>query len=175
MEMEKKYTIRHLPENLEQYEKKEIEQGYLCVNPVVRIRKSNERYILTYKSRQGIEDPENCHVRICREEEMPLTREGYEHLRGKVDGNLIVKTRYLIPLRPEEVLPGYAGAQEVSLKIELDVFHGVLEGLVFAEVEFPDLKAADCFVMPDWFLDDVSMDNHYSNNYLAFVKDLESL
>lgn len=104
---------------------------------------------------------------------MPLTKEGYEHLREKIDGNLIAKTRYLIPLDAGEALPGYARTQEVSLKIELDVFHGVLEGLVFAEVEFPDLAAADCFVMPDWFLQDVSMDNHYSNNYLAFVDQWE--
>ena len=50
MEIEKKFKIKKLPDNLEQYEQKHIEQGYLCTNPVVRIRKSNDRYILTYKS-----------------------------------------------------------------------------------------------------------------------------
>ena len=46
MEIEKKFKVKQLPDNLDGYEQKHIEQGYLCVNPVVRIRKSNDRYIL---------------------------------------------------------------------------------------------------------------------------------
>ncbi len=51
MEIERKFRIRRLPESLEQYPYLQIEQGYLCTKPVVRIRKSNEDYILTYKSK----------------------------------------------------------------------------------------------------------------------------
>ena len=47
MEIERKYLIDRLPENLEQYECKHIEQGYLNTDPVVRIRKSNDKYTLT--------------------------------------------------------------------------------------------------------------------------------
>lgn len=36
MEIERKYLIDRLPENLEQYECKHIEQGYLNTDPVVR-------------------------------------------------------------------------------------------------------------------------------------------
>ena len=32
MEIEKKFQIKRLPEQLEQYPKKEIEQGYLCIH-----------------------------------------------------------------------------------------------------------------------------------------------
>lgn len=39
MEIERKFLIRQLPEHLEQYPCLQIEQGYLCTNPVVRIRK----------------------------------------------------------------------------------------------------------------------------------------
>ena len=49
MEIERKYLPKYLPENLEQYKKKKIAQGYLCTNPVVRIRRSNDDYYLTYK------------------------------------------------------------------------------------------------------------------------------
>ena len=49
MEIERKYLVRKLPENLEQYNKKEIAQGYLCTEPVVRIRRSNDDYYMTYK------------------------------------------------------------------------------------------------------------------------------
>ena len=58
MEIERKYLIDRLPENLEQYECKHIEQGYLNTDPVVRIRKSNDKYTLTYKG-AGL---------MCREE-----------------------------------------------------------------------------------------------------------
>lgn len=58
MEIEKKFLVRKLPENLTQYSVKHMEQGYLCTDPVLRIRKSNDRYILTYKSRIGLEGPE---------------------------------------------------------------------------------------------------------------------
>ena len=98
MEIEKKFKIKKLPDNLEQYEQKHIEQGYLCTNPVVRIRKSNDRYILTYKSLVSGSEDKNTDVRINNEVEVFLTKEGYEHLREKVDDNLIKKTRYIIPL-----------------------------------------------------------------------------
>ena len=89
MEIERKYLVRKLPENLEQYNKKEIAQGYLCTEPVVRIRRSNDDYYMTYKG-DGL---------MVREEyNLPLTQEAYEHLRPKIDGLLIAKTRYLIPL-----------------------------------------------------------------------------
>lgn len=82
MEIERKYLIPSLPERLEQYESKEIEQGYLCTDPVVRIRRSNDSYILTYKG-EGL---------MVREEyNLPLTKEGYAHLREKVDGILITR------------------------------------------------------------------------------------
>jgi CYTH domain-containing protein len=154
MEIERKFQIKTMPEKLELFKKKEIEQGYLCTHPVVRIRKSNEDYILTYKSRLGmIEKPEEVAL-TCDEVELPLSITAYEHLREKVDNHLITKTRYLIPIEG-----GYI--------VELDVFHGCLEGLIFAEVEFPSEEEAAVFIPPEWFGKDVSFDKHYKNNYLS--------
>ena len=51
MEIEKKYLVKKLPENLETYPFNQLEQCYLCVDPVVRIRRRDDAYILTYKSR----------------------------------------------------------------------------------------------------------------------------
>ena len=160
-EIEKKFLIRTLPKNLEQYEQKEIEQGYLCTSPIVRIRKSNEDYILTYKSKLGIaSDAENVSgAKINQEVELPLTKEGYEHLKEKIDGYLITKTRYIIPL-------------ENGLKVELDIFKGQLDGLIFAEVEFPNEEAAQNFTSPKWLGENVSLDKRYSNYYLSTMKDL---
>lgn len=161
MEIERKFQIKVMPENLDSYKKKEIEQGYLCTKPVVRIRKSNEDYILTYKSRLGMTDKPREVALTCEEIELPLSQEAYEHLREKVDHYLIHKTRYIIPI-------------EGDLKAELDVFHGRLEGLAFVEVEFPSEEAAATFVPPVWFGNDVSFDKHYKNNYLSTLPRYDS-
>lgn len=162
MEIERKFTIKELPKNLEKYEVKEIEQAYLCKKPTVRIRKSNKEYILTYKSRSGLDLPESVTSRICEEVELPLTKKAYEHLKQKADGHVIVKTRYLIPM-------------DDNHKIELDVFHANLEGLVFAEVEFQNEEESAAFQMPDWFLEDVTFDKRYRNSFLSSFSCLDEL
>lgn len=154
MEIEKKYRVKQLPENLDSYEKKIIEQGYLCTNPIVRIRRSNEDYILTYKSKFGIEDKQSQNACISNEVEVPLNETGYEHLKTKVDDHIIAKTRYIIPLTD-------------GLKAELDIFREQLDGLYFVEVEFPSEDAASEFVPPEWFGEDVSRDKRFKNNHLA--------
>lgn len=157
MEIERKFTIKALPADLTQYACKELEQGYLCNRPVVRVRKSVKNgeasYILCYKSKLGLEQKEDATAQVCREEEMPLTEEAYEKLISKVDGRVITKKRYLVPYE--------------SYTIELDVFAGELTGLVFAEVEFPDEEAAAAFVAPDWFEKDVTFDDRFKNGWLA--------
>lgn len=158
MEIEKKFLLKELPDCLEEFPKKEIEQGYLCTQPVVRIRKSNDSYILTYKSgplQEGVED-----TRVNQEVEVPLNKEGYRHLSKKVDNHLISKTRYLIPL-PD----GHMG--------ELDIFHGRLDGLYFIEVEFKDEEDARQFVPPGWFGENVSNDGRYANSFLSSCDNLD--
>lgn len=154
MEIEKKYTVKGVPEPLSVYEKKEIEQGYLCGDPVIRIRKSNEDYLLTYKSKKGVVEKPGRTARVNEEMEFWLSKEGYLHLKEKTDDYMVCKTRYLIPL-------------EEGLTAELDVFHGRLSGLVFVEVEFDSEEAAEGFKPPAWFDQDVSLDQRYSNKNLA--------
>lgn len=145
-EIEKKFLIKSLPANLEAYSSHIIEQAYLCTDPVVRIRKQDEEYYLTYKG-NGL---------LIREEyNLPLTEEAYHHLKEKADGNVISKTRYLIPLTGSD------------LTIELDVFASPFSGLVLAEVEFPTREAALHFVPPDWFLEDVTMNPAYHNSDMS--------
>ena len=89
MEIEKKYTIKKLPDNLETYPCKIIEQAYLNTAPVVRIRRSDDEYYLTYKG-SGL---------MAREEyNLPLDETSYRHLLEKADGNIISKKRYVIPI-----------------------------------------------------------------------------
>ena len=51
--------------------------------------------------------------------------------------------------------------------VEIDVYSGQHEGLVVAEVEFPDEDSARRFEVPDWLGEDVSHDPRYSNQLLA--------
>ena len=146
MEIERKFLIskENLPE-LKNYPFHEIEQGYLCTAPVVRIRREDNNYYLTYKSK-GM---------LAREEyNLPLTREAYEHLCPKADGIIISKTRYLIP-------------EKDNLCIELDVFHNDYEGLLLAEVEFPSEEAATHYLPPAWFGEDVTYSPRYHNSNMS--------
>lgn len=147
MEIERKYLINTLPENLDSYPFRIIEQGYLSTEPVVRIRRDNDDYILTYKSKG---------LMVREEYNLPLTANSYEHLKEKIDGRLISKKRYMIPL------PG-----NDDLTIELDVFYGELAPLILAEVEFPDEETANKFVPPSWFGEDVTFSTEYHNSRLS--------
>lgn len=161
MEIEHKYLIKEMPKNLSKYKKKEIEQGYLNRSPVLRIRKSNDDYILTYKLKK---EKGSDNEPICNEEiEAVLTEEAYEHLKTKVDFNIIIKTRYIIPYK----------TGDKTYKIELDVFHGKLEGLVFAEVEFESVEDAKSFKKPRWFGKKISGDKRYRNGFLTTQENLD--
>ena len=148
MEIERKFLITELPENLTQYNCRRIEQGYLCTAPVVRIRRQDEEYYLTYKSKG---------MMVREEYNLPLTAEAYAHLREKTDGNLISKQRYLIPLNE-------------TLTAELDIFDAPFAPLMLAEVEFSSEEEANSFVPPAWFGEDVTFSAKYHNSYLCFLK-----
>lgn len=145
MEIERKFLISEPPMELSHYSFHKIEQGYLCTQPVVRVRRQDDSYYLTYKGRG---------LMVREEYNLPLTAEAYTHLLKKADGNIITKTRYLIPLDNE-------------LTCELDVFEGVFKGLILAEVEFPDEQSATDFTPPVWFIREVTNDPRYHNSYMS--------
>ena len=49
--------------------------------------------------------------------------------------------------------------------IELDVFHGIFEGIIFAEIEFSSEKRAEEFKVPDWF--DKELTGKITNNMMT--------
>ncbi len=144
MEIERKYLIRELPDRLEQYPCRQIEQGYLNTDPIVRIRRTDEQYTLTYKGKGFM---------VREEYNLPLNKKAFLHLREKIDGILIKKRRYLIPLG--------------TYTIELDVFEGELAPLLLAEVEFETEDEANVFVPPSWFGEDVTFSSAYHNSTLS--------
>lgn len=56
MEIEKKFLVSDIPDLSQAVKVFEIEQGYLCSEPTVRIRRKNDDYILTYKNRIAVDD-----------------------------------------------------------------------------------------------------------------------
>lgn len=103
MEIERKFLVSQIPENLNDYPCRIIEQGYLNTSPVVRVRRDNNDYYLTYKGKG---------LMVREEYNLPLTKEAYDHLISKADGNIITKKRYEIP----------DGSGHI---IELDIFGSV--------------------------------------------------
>lgn len=145
MEIEKKYLIRQLPESMEQYPHHLIEQGYLNTDPVIRVRRQDDTYYLTYKG-SGM---------LAREEyNLPLNAESYKNLIKKADGTIINKKRYCIPFQEKYT-------------IELDVFSPPFAPLVLAEVEFPSIEEAEAFIPPEWFGEEVTFQPEYHNSNMA--------
>lgn len=163
MEIERKFTIQKLPEHLENYPCRIIEQAYLNTDPVVRIRRQDDEYYLTYKGK-GL---------LAREEyNLPLNEHSYYHLREKADGNVIAKKRYCIPIEQPEFESTYMShnrnlIDQTSLLVELDIFSEPFAPLIIAEVEFPDQAMAEAFIPLDWFSQDVTNDPAYHNSNLS--------
>ena len=148
LEIERKYLIKNLPDNLSDFECHTLIQGYLNTSPVVRVRKEDDSYYLTYKG-SGL---------LAREEyNLPLDEHSFLHLIGKADGNVISKQRYKIPYLVSEKM----------FTIELDVFDAPFAPLVIAEVEFTDENEANAFIAPDWFDKEVTYDPEYHNSNLS--------
>jgi len=163
MEIERKFTLKSLPENLQEYPFRHIEQAYLNTMPVVRVRKENSEYYMTYKG-SGM---------MARQEfNLPLNEESYYHLREKADGNIISKKRYLIPLKNPGFKEGFpTPPDDYTLTTELDVFDAPFAPLTMAEVEFGSKEAAEAFVPPEWFDQDVTYCKEYHNSYMALLPD----
>lgn len=148
IEIEKKFLIKELPEDLDRYPYHIIEQAYLTTNPVIRVRREDDEYYMTYKG-GGKDDTALAHT----EYNLPLTKEAYDTLKSKADGNIITKKRVLIPFH--------------KYTIELDIFDPPFAPLIVAEVEFDSVEEANGFIEPDWFKEEVTGQKIYSNSYMS--------
>ena len=198
MEIERKFVPVMVPEEKElaAFPSVKMTQGYLCTDPVVRVRQENDSFILTYKG-AGL---------LAHEEyNLPLTEEAFRHLLKKCDGRIIEKTRYRFPVSwapaaaagvmaaektaaaegagtgtlktgddslssstsPSTSPSSFLPPSSPSLTAELDLFSGELAGLVILEVEFPSVEAAVSFTPPAWFGRDVTEDPAYHNSAIS--------
>jgi len=145
-EIERKWLIRRLPES-SLGEPLEILQGYIAVTPngnEVRLRMKGGRYFLTVKTSGN---------QVRGETEIELQRDEFEVLWPATEGARLHKNRYNLRYR--------------GFTIEVDIYAETLSGLVIAEVEFGSEQEAAAFEPPEWFGEELTMDNRYKNKNLA--------
>ena len=128
-----------------------IAQGYLCASyeRTVRVRIKGDSAFITIKGPSN----ENGFSRAEYEYSIPLV-DAEELL--KLCETFIEKERHYIPVGKHQ--------------FEVDVFHGLHEGLVIAELELQSEE--EVFERPDWLGEEVTGDKRYYNAYLAFKQEI---
>ena len=152
IEIEKKYKIKRLPDNLEEFKHFIIEQSYLNKGgSPIRLRKfitgKKVKCIFSKKTKKEKDSIERIEYNIELPEEL------YDEFLKAKEGRTIIKTRYKIPL-------------ENGAKMDLDIFHDFFEGVCIAEIEYTSLEQANNFVIPDW-LEEIENSEKLSNSYMA--------
>jgi adenylate cyclase len=145
LEIERKFLVEQLPPGIAIDSEEEIAQGYLATgDDQVRLRRRGNRHLITVKRGHG----------LTRDEvEVPLGQASFEELWPLTEGRRLEKTRRTATADGE--------------RVEIDVYHGPLSGLVTAEVEFADEAAAGAYSPPPWFARELTGDVRYSNQRLA--------
>ena len=146
MEIERKFLVSDLPNNMSIIDVTLIEQAYINEAPETRVRKSfnsgQSMYSLTIKIPEG---------GYRMEVDVPINSEHYKQL-SDYSTNKIIKNRlkYLIDLK-------------FNLYAYLDMYMGDLYGLKTIEVEFKNEAQASSFTPPAWFGEEVTHDDRYKN------------
>ena len=152
IEIERKFLLGGIPPTMRYAHREPIRQGYLALDgdTEVRIRITPKGAKLTIKAGRG-------GVRV--EEEITLQSRQAEALWELTEGRRVQKTRRRVRL------PQSAGGPDLIL--EVDEYAGALDGLVVAEVEFPDEATSNGFEPPAWCVRELTDDWRYANRSLA--------
>lgn len=147
IEIERKFLVKDNSFMRAAAEVVPISQAYLTTgaNCTVRVRIFGKKAVVTVKSKLS----KTGFSRQEWEYEIPL-EDAREMLKLSVSG-LIEKERYIVP----------AG----KFYYEVDVFHGLNEGLVVAEIELT--SEDDDFERPSWLGKEVTKEGRYYNAFLA--------
>jgi CYTH domain-containing protein len=147
VEIERRFVVDRLPAGLTLGEGTAMRQGYLSAGGTVtvRVRITATGAVLTVKAGNGL---------ARTEVEVPLPMGEAEDLWPHTRGRSLSKTRHHVTLSD-------------GTRLDLDLYHDTLEGLITIEVEFPDVASAECFTPPVWFGTEVTGRPEWSNAALA--------
>ena len=150
-EIERKYAVNYLPEDLKIKDIIDIEQAFIYrdINTIIRIRKIQNKknnsieYIYTVKTKGDIEYGENFEkIANVYEIENSIQENEYNELIKNKISNVIRKTRIVIPI-------------ENNLHVEMDVYYEYLDGFLTAEIEFQNKHIANTFQKPKWLGEEI--------------------
>ncbi len=146
LEIERRFLVKELPDNLDIYPNNNIVQGYLSTKEgtSIRLRKEGDKYYQTIKKGTG---------KVREEIEIEISKPMYDILWNETKGRRIRKTRYEIPYN-EHI-------------IQLDIYDGKLKGLLTVEVEFGTIDECDDFIPPEWFGTELTDIKEFTNKSLA--------
>lgn len=145
-EIERKFLVATEPAAQNLDDGVRLRQGYLAEDGdvSVRVRITESLAVLTVKAGRGI---------ARTEVETELSPDQAEALWPHTEGRRIEKVRYRIPVD--------------GAVAELDIYEGMLAGLLTVEVEFSSTENANRFQPPDWFGLDVTNDGRWTNAALS--------
>ena len=144
-EIERKFLVEQLPQELANEPGAEIEQGYLAIGAdEIRLRRHGDEHVLTVKRGSG----------MSREEvEVPLTTEAFEQLWPLTAGRRVEKTRVTTPVE--------------GAVAEVDVYRGAARRARHGRGRVRRPEHASMFSPPFWFGRELTGDSRYSNQSLA--------
>jgi CYTH domain-containing protein len=151
MEIERKFLITEKID-LSNLKYDDITQGYITVDPEVRVRKKGEKYYLTSKSQGNL---------VREEREKEISADEYNLLMQDRNGGIVEKRRYYLPYG--------------KYIIEIDRYCSHLNGLIVAEVEFETEEEANLFAPPKWFGPEVTYDKRFKNKNLASATEIPEI
>lgn len=161
-EIERKFAVKYLPKDLKIENVVYIKQAFIYKDKLTLIRirdikeiypENKQTYIYTLKTKGDIEYNNNYDIAEKYEIENQISQELFEKLLKNKISNIIEKTRIKIPI-------------ENNLKVEMDIYYNYLDGLLTAEIEFPNQKEANNFQKPDWLGEELGY-KKLSNRKLA--------
>lgn len=147
MEIERKFLVLKVPENLKKSKGATIFQGYLAIEMggnEVRIKNKGNRNFIIVKSDGKLDGDEV---------EIAITKREFDRLLPLCHKRTVEKTSYKISFDKQT--------------IELAVFQGKHKGLVLARVGFKNKKESFSFKKPSWFGREVTVLQGYKNRSLA--------
>lgn len=162
-EIERKYAINQIPDNLIIEKAEKIEQGFIYRDfcTIIRLRKiipvypkkEEPYYIYTLKTKGDIKYTGDYTIGKKYEIENEISQKEFEQLISDPISQKIEKTRIVVPI-------------ENQLKVEIDIYDNYLSGLLTAEVEFPTQEEAEQFHKPEWLGEELGY-KELSNRKLA--------
>lgn len=147
IEIERKFLVKSDAFIDQATTKKYIAQGYLNSHPLrtVRVRTKGDQAFLTIKGQSSASGMSRF------EWEKEIAVDEAKALLSLCESGIIEKTRYEIYLEKHT--------------FEVDVFHGLNDGLIIAEIELK--TETETFEIPDWLGIEVTGDKRYYNSYLS--------